>query len=270
MQTIAHVSDLHVGERRSGEALSAIVAALEGAAVDLVLVTGDVTHRGRLGELERFTRAFAPLRERLLVVPGNHDRMGDDAGRWLMPGGRVAVSSRPGMYVVRFDSTAPHNRGLLACHGRLSVADVHAVDSAVGAAPPGALVVLMLHHHLLPLPGDLLVERLASLVGLPNASELERGRELVDRLRGRCELIVHGHRHSAGEVLLPPRSASRPLRILNAGSTPELGRVRLLSASGGHVVAERWLELGVTGGRVAIPMPDLPPRAFAGVAREAA
>jgi metallophosphoesterase superfamily enzyme len=45
-----------------------------------VLVTGDVTHRGRLREWAAFEKAFEPLIEsgRLTAVPGNHDRLGDD------------------------------------------------------------------------------------------------------------------------------------------------------------------------------------------------
>jgi len=170
----------------------------------------------------------------------------------------VAVASHPGVHVVRLDSTAPHNRALLACHGELTARDVEAVEAAVASAPTGALVVLMLHHHLLPLPEDAWFERLASWAGLPNASELRLGHELVERLRGRCELVVHGHRHAAGEVLLPAQPCGRPMRILNAGSTPELGRVRLLSTAGGRVIGERWLELGAPGAGVAPPLWVLP------------
>ena len=52
------------------------------ARVGAVLLTGDVTHRGLAAELLRYERIFAPLLDagRLLAVPGNHDRMGDDAG----------------------------------------------------------------------------------------------------------------------------------------------------------------------------------------------
>jgi len=264
MRTIAHVSDLHLGrDRQTDEAAAGVCESLIAADVDVVLLTGDVTHRGRRAELATFERLFAPLRERIVVVPGNHDRMGDDVAAELMPSGaRVAVESRPGLHLVRLDSTAPHNRALLACHGELSAADIAAVDSAVGAAPPGTLVALMLHHHLLPLPEDHLGERLASLLGLPNAAELTHGRGLLERLRGRCDLVVHGHRHAAGEVVLVERGA-RPLRVMNAGSTPELGRARLLTHAAGRIVSERWLELERAPGRRSLrpAAPELQPRA---------
>jgi hypothetical protein len=177
-----------------------------------------------------------------VVVPGNHDRLGDDVGDRLRAGARVQVERRPGLHVVRLDSTAPHNRFLIDSHGELSDADVAAVDSAVGAAPSETLVVLLLHHHLLPLPTETLSERLAALLGWPNAAELGRGRELLRRLHGRADVVAHGHRHVPSEVTLLPRGG-RALRVLNAGCTPELGAARVLAHARGRVVSERWLEL---------------------------
>ncbi len=235
------MSDLHLGRDRETDAATArLVGALVEQGVDAVLVTGDVTGRGRRAELAAFDRIFAPLRERVLVVPGNHDRLGEDAGRSLMGDARVRTETLPGLHVVRLDSTAPHNRTLLSCHGALSAGDVAAVDSAVDAAPPSALVVVMLHHHVLPLPADGLAERVANLLGLPNAAELRLGRALLERIRGRCDLVAHGHRHAASELELPVRWG-RPLRVMNAGSTPELGRVRVITHADGRVLGDRWL-----------------------------
>jgi 3',5'-cyclic-AMP phosphodiesterase len=238
---LAHISDLHFGRDAATDAASLRLArTLLAADVDEVLLTGDVTHRGRRSELAAFWRAFGPLEDRLVMVPGNHDRLGEDAAAALMPGARVQVERRRGLHVVRLDSTAAHNRRLLDSHGELTWADIASVQEAVADAAEGALVVLMLHHHLLPLPEDHLGERLASLLGWPNAAELDLGRELTDVLRGRCDLVLHGHRHAAGErVLAAP--GGRPLHVLNAGSTPALGRARLVAHAAGRVVSETWL-----------------------------
>jgi 3',5'-cyclic AMP phosphodiesterase CpdA len=253
-RTLAHVSDLHVGRDAATDRAAARVSeALHAARVDDVLVTGDVTHRGRAAELARFEALFAPLRDRLVVVPGNHDRLGDDVARRMM-GARVEVERRPGLHVVRADSTAPHNRTLIEGHGALSAADVDAIDAAVGAAPPGVLVVLALHHHLLPLPPEGIGERLANLLGWPHAAELARGRELLARVRGRCDVVAHGHRHAASEASLPAHG--RPLRVMNAGSTTDLGRARLLAHAGGRVLAEGWLDLA--GALRGVALPPLP------------
>jgi predicted phosphodiesterase len=240
VRTIAHLSDLHIGKDAANDARAAqLCQALQAAGVDRVLLSGDVTHRGRVEELATFRRLFAPLADRLAVVPGNHDRLGEDAGRWLMAG-RVQVEAWPGLHLVRLDSTAPHNRSLLDAHGELSRRDITAVEQALGEAAPGALVVLMLHHHLHALPEDCFFERLSTLVGWPNASELLLGGVLLRRLAGRCDLVLHGHRHARSELLLSA-GGERPLRVLNAGASPELMQVRILAHAGGRVRGERWL-----------------------------
>ncbi|HEX9050051.1 MAG TPA: metallophosphoesterase [Anaeromyxobacter sp.] len=243
IRTLAHVSDLHLGRSRGMDAAArALGAALREAAVDAVLVTGDLTQRGLLAELRAFEDGFAPLLEqgRVVVVPGNHDRAGEDAGATLMVGSRVGVADLPGLHVVRIDSTAPHNRSLVAAHGLLDGRDLAEVDAALREAPRGALSVAMLHHHVLPLPPDDLGEALSGWLGWPNAAELRRGRDLLAVARGRCDLLLHGHRHVPSEAAPFPRDA-RPLGIANAGCSPELGGARLFLHEDGRVVGTRWL-----------------------------
>lgn len=243
LRTLVHLSDLHIGrDEATDEAARRLARMLAEARVDQVLLTGDVTHRGMATELTRYERIFAPLLEtgRLAAVPGNHDRMGDDAARGLMRGGRVAVTSVPGLHVARIDSTAPHNRSLIDGHGALSSQDVADVRVALEETPPGALPVVMLHHHLLPLPVEDLAEKLATLVGLPCADELPLGEDLLGRILGRCRLVLHGHRHVPAEfrVALP---GAMPMRILNAGSSTMLGRARIIAHVAGEIAWEGWL-----------------------------
>ncbi|MBK9518299.1 MAG: metallophosphoesterase [Anaeromyxobacter sp.] len=241
--TLVHLSDLHLGRGPAeAVALRHMVSAILAARVDQVVVTGDVTDHGRLDELATFRRLTAPIADRLTVVPGNHDRLGEDAGRRLMSG-RVAVERRPGLHLVRLDSTAPHNRRLLDSHGLVTAADLDAVEAALSGAGPRDLVAVLLHHHVHPLPGDDLWERLAGLVGLPWTAELCAGAALLSRLRGRCDLVLHGHRHVPAERLLDP-GAARPLRVANAGCTPALGRARLFVHADGRLTGEGWLTAG--------------------------
>lgn len=243
LRTLAHVSDLHLGrDRRSDAAARAVGSALAAAGVDAVLVTGDVTHRGRAAELRAFEDAFAPLLERgrVVLVPGNHDRAGEDVGATLMVGSRVGVADLPGLHVVRVDSTGPHNRSLIAAHGLLGRRDLVEVDAALRDAPRGALSVVMLHHHVLPLPADDLAERVAGWLGWPNAGELVRGRELLEVARGRCDLVLHGHRHVPGDAAPFPGDA-RPLAVVNAGCSPDLGGARVLLHEDGALRGSFWL-----------------------------
>jgi len=90
---VAHLSDIHVvGERygfriesgrsgpRGNERLGQVFARLSRIHADkplhAVLITGDITDAGRSAEWAEFLDALAPypeLRERLLILPGNHD-----------------------------------------------------------------------------------------------------------------------------------------------------------------------------------------------------
>lgn len=240
LETFAHLSDLHLGAgRAAGHAAHRLCAALLAVRVQRVFITGDVTHRGLLSELAVFRSAFAPLLEqgRVVVVPGNHDRLGDDAARALMGGARVQAQEHGRLFVVRFDSTGPHNRRWLDSHGQLGKADLEDICRAFAAAPAGSLRILLLHHHLLDLTADHLMERVIARLGWPNASELALGRELIVRLQGSCDLVLHGHRHRPAEV------QAGPVRIFNAGCSTGLQACRVFAAAGGALVhAPRWLD----------------------------
>lgn len=246
MRTLAHLSDLHFGHSAANDAACAGLArSLAHAGVDHVVVTGDLTHTGRREQIDAFRRAFAPLAAagRLTVIPGNHDRMGHDVARQLMPGPRVEARLAPGLFLVRVDSTGPHNRSRIAGHGRFDADDLVRCEAALRAAPPDALVVVLVHHHLVPLPEEDVAERIASYLRRPWAAELPRGRRILSALRGRCDLVLHGHRHHPSELILG-RTSARPLGVYNAGATPRLGCVRIFRhANGRPVGAPQWLDV---------------------------
>jgi Icc protein len=214
--------------------------------VDHVVVTGDITHRGRRDELERFRRIFAPwiAEGKLTAVPGNHDCLGDGIDAEIMCGPRVIVKESAGLYLVLVNSTGPHNRSWVKGHGMLTPTDIEDVARTLEAAPAGALVVVMLHHHVLPLPGESVMERLFTWAGWPFADELYTGRSLLDAIAGRCDLILHGHRHHPVTVSLFEEEA-RPLTVCNAGSSTALGGVRVFTHRAGQVMGmPGWLFVG--------------------------
>jgi 3',5'-cyclic AMP phosphodiesterase CpdA len=208
-----------------------------------VLVTGDITHGGRVDEYARFEAVVAPLRRRgaLVAVPGNHDRLGSDVGRFVMGGERVDVVRRDGLYLIRMDSTGPHNRYVFASHGLILDDDLAALERALDAAPEHALVAVAMHHHPLPLPTETMSEHVSDLLGLPFADELAAGRALLRRLAGRCDLLLHGHRHAPREFQLFA-STGRTLHVLNAGASGSMGRARIFAHSAGRRIGPaRWL-----------------------------
>lgn len=248
IRTLAHVSDLHLGAgARSAEMARGIVDTLLATRVDHVVVTGDLTHRGRHSELDAYHGAFAPLiaRGKVTVIPGNHDRLGDDVRERIMNGARVQVTAGEGLHIVRVDSTGPHNRSWLHGHGILTEHDVQDIDAALDQAPPTALRVVIMHHHPLPLPEDSWGERLSTWMGWPFTLELASGAGLLERIRGRCDLVLHGHRHVPSSCAVGRGAHGKPLIVCNAGSSTQLGRVRLFAHRDGELcLAPMWLDVG--------------------------
>ncbi|HZZ85671.1 MAG TPA: metallophosphoesterase [Anaeromyxobacteraceae bacterium] len=267
---LAHISDLHLGRDAVTDAAAArLCASLAAARLDHVVLTGDVTHRGLRAELRTFERLFAPLLEsgRLTVVPGNHDRLGDDVAARLMPGERVRIATSPGVFTVAVDSTVPQDRSLLADHGWLTDTDLDHIDRALDAAPPGALRVLALHHHLLPAPEDGGTDRSLASAGWSHAAEAALGTALIGRLLGWCEVVLHGHRHAAARTVVTGPGGSS-LTLFNAGATTELEQTRILRHRGGRLLAEEWLhsDAAVGGAAASRALAVVPPARDAGLA----
>jgi Icc protein len=209
----AHISDLHIGRSAQNDADAArLCAALLESDVDYVIATGDLTHRGLRREMDLFEKTFAPLADdgRLIAVPGNHDCLGDDVSSAIMSGPRVQSTRYPGLYIVRVNSTGPHNRSWLNGHGSLDDDDLDAIDVALDAAPAGHLVVIALHHHVLPMPEEHAMERLSSWLGFIFTAELPRGRDLLTRVRGRC--AARGGGRAAPDRIAPARGPAGPAR----------------------------------------------------------
>jgi 3',5'-cyclic AMP phosphodiesterase CpdA len=240
MPVLAHLSDLHLGASlRIDVVAGQIVECLERHLVDHVVVTGDVTHSGSRAEYDRFKALFAPLLEadRVTVVPGNHDCGGDDIASELLPDGlRVHGRALRGLYLVSIDSTAPHNRfASFFSHGEVCAHVLECLNRALGRAPRGDLCAILLHHHPVQLPEESFVERFATFMGWPNASELTLGEDLLRLALGRCDLVLHGHRHVPREHQIAAQSP-RPLGIFNAGSSTALGRFRVFRHEAGRLL----------------------------------
>ena len=257
-RTLAHLSDLHIGlSPKTERAAQALCHNLLASDVDHVVVTGDVTHGGRISEMRRFSAVFRPLlvAGKVTVIPGNHDRLRDEAGRSLMAS-RAEAESLDGLYLVKVDSTGPHNRSFLAGHGALDQALVDQVLTLLQRAPQDALCAILIHHHLLPLPVETFVEWFADAMRWPFACELSLGLQLLRGSIGKCDLVLHGHRHVPHQTWFA--GGDRPLSLFNAGSSTELGAYRLFTHVEGRLVgAPSWVDVGWTAKRRPLRRPQV-------------
>jgi len=72
LRAIVHLSDLHFG-RLDRATLPALIAAVDVAKPDVVVVSGDLTQRARRKEFEDARKFLDDLPSPQIVVPGNHD-----------------------------------------------------------------------------------------------------------------------------------------------------------------------------------------------------
>jgi predicted phosphodiesterase len=205
----AALTDVHIGEKGFGPlvkvrerrrapgtepyALRCTRAALAEAAAwgaDAVVVKGDITDKGRPGQLAAVGQLLAGVPVPLEVVPGNHDvaSHASDMRAGLAPFGITVphepwARDLPGIRLVMGLSARPGMKG-----GRIGEDQRRALAELAGAAPGPAFVVL--HHHL---------QRFALPHFYPPGIPAPQGDALLDALAAANPATVvgsgHTHRH---------------------------------------------------------------------------
>jgi 3',5'-cyclic AMP phosphodiesterase CpdA len=185
---ILHVSDLHVGAHGSADAGASLFALVERLRPELIVASGDLTHRGRRDEHDQAAAFLRNLGAAVVAVPGNHDIPYTFPARFSRPWAEferlwettqpVHVSDR--VCLVGINSVLPwrHQSGAVR-DGQLDWA-----VSQLAAAPPGALGIVALHHQLGGAPWRTRKRPVARRDHVLGA--------LVD---AGAELVVSGHTH---------------------------------------------------------------------------
>jgi 3',5'-cyclic AMP phosphodiesterase CpdA len=188
---ILHVSDLHFGagrakrEPRVGEALRELVERLDPA---LVLASGDLTHRGTPRQHDEAAGFLRELGRPLLVVPGNHDVPHTLPGRFTHTWREFErcwettepVHATAALQVVGLNSVRPWRYQ----SGGIRDAQLQLAAERLGAAQPGALGVVALHHQLVNSPWRTRKRPVS-----------RRAHVLARLVEAGAELIVGGHVH---------------------------------------------------------------------------
>ena len=242
-RSIAHLSDLHIGCTPQHSLVAVkICDQINNLNIDEVIVTGDITEHGQSSEYAEFKKIFSILKAKLTIVPGNHDCLRDAVAKEMMESPHADLIQSPDLSIIRINSTGWHNRFVFASHGRIDKWILSEVDRLLKLIPSNHFVVTALHHHPLPLPLEYLSERLSTWLYLPFADELAWGSVLLERLRGRCDLVLHGHRHIPSEMAIS--DSKKILRIYNAGSSTLLGKFRHFIYRDGRLLGKpRWIKI---------------------------
>ena len=188
---ILHVSDLHVGTREDEHVEQAVAALAADVAPDLVVASGDLTHRGRREQHERAHAFLTSLGRPVLAVPGNHDIPYMFPARLTHPwaefdrlwGTTEPTSASPTLHVVGLNSVRP----LRQQGGAIDSGQLERAVERLRESPDGAYRVVVLHHHLIAAPWRAARKRPVS----------HRGRVLRALVSAGADLVLGGHVHQA-------------------------------------------------------------------------
>jgi 3',5'-cyclic AMP phosphodiesterase CpdA len=185
---ILHVSDLHMGKREDGALERALGGLAARLAPDLIVATGDLTHRGRRAQHERAAGLLRSLGPPVVAVPGNHDIPYTFPARFTRPWAEFErlwertepVYQTDGLVLVGLNSVRPwrHQSGGLRSR-RLAWAAERFAE-----APPGALRVAAMHHQMIGAPWRTRKRPVA-----------RRSHVLAALLDAGAELVLSGHTH---------------------------------------------------------------------------
>ena len=170
---------------------AATAALVERVRPDLVVASGDLSHRGRRAQLERAHRFLSSLGPPVLAVPGNHDLPHALPARFVHPwseferlwGTVEPTYASAGLHVVGLNSARPYRHQ----SGALGDDQLRRAAERLGEAADGAYRIVVLHHHLLGSPW-----RAARKRPLARRSTVLRALAAAG-----ADLIVGGHIHQA-------------------------------------------------------------------------
>ena len=240
--SVLHISDLHLRATLPGDVAAAVHDLVTELGPELVIASGDLTHRGRADQLRAVQMLLASLGVPALAVPGNHD-IPYSPLRLVRPwvrfehtfGTTQPVHRSPSLVAVGLNSVRPwrHQGGRLS-HRSLA----HAAQELAGA-PPHALRVVVCHHHLAGAPWR-----------AGRKFPLTHRDAVLNRLGAAgAELVLGGHIHQSSAVepheFLVERDVAHGLPAL--ATSPGLSRPRphrTGEAQGLHVVA--WDDRSLT------------------------
>ena len=187
---VLHLSDLHFGAG-DDDAIERGTQVLVGRfGPDLVIASGDLSHRGRREQLERATAFLRALDRPVVAIPGNHDLPYTFPARFTSSfreferlwGTTEPTYSSPELLVVGLNSVRPWRHQ----SGGIREAQLATVAGRFAAAPDGVFRIAVLHHH---------------LIGAPWRSRKKpvsrRNYVLASLVRAGADLILAGHIHQA-------------------------------------------------------------------------
>jgi 3',5'-cyclic AMP phosphodiesterase CpdA len=185
---VLHLSDLHYGAGNDAAIERGAPVLIERFKPELVIASGDLSHRGRPDQLSRasdFLRALGPP---VLAIPGNHDipytfparftrSFREFERQWQTTEPTYSSST---LHVVGLNSVRPWRHQ----SGGIRNSQLSRAEERLRVAAPGAFQIVVLHHHLLGAPWRSRKKPVA-----------RRNHVLASLVAAGADLILAGHIH---------------------------------------------------------------------------
>jgi 3',5'-cyclic AMP phosphodiesterase CpdA len=219
---IVHLSDPHFGAIDE-TLVDPLLAAIDGLAPSLVVVSGDLTLHARSREFRAAAAFLTAITAPLLVVPGNHDlspyrlfeRFLDPYRPWRRYIGAEWEPFHAGDgFAVAGINTARRMQARLDW-SRGSVRPRHMLSLAerFGDTPSGAVRIVAAHHPMLPW------DEAAIGRPFPPQARAERADEALAMMaRAEVRLVLSGHVHRTYQAFGEPLACGRRTVIVQAGT----------------------------------------------------
>jgi 3',5'-cyclic AMP phosphodiesterase CpdA len=187
---VLHLSDLHFGAGDDEAIERGVPVLIERFAPELVVASGDLSHRGRRDQLERAARFLSALGRPVLAVPGNHDIPYAFPARFSRPFREFErqwqttepTYSSPTLHVIGLNSVRPWRHQ----SGGIRTAQLARAGERIAAGTDGAFRIAVLHHHLIGAPWRSRKRPVA-----------RRNHVLASLVAAGADLILAGHIHQA-------------------------------------------------------------------------
>jgi len=187
---VLHLSDLHFGAGDDEAIERGAPVLIDRFEPELVIASGDLSHRGREDQLANAGRFLGSLGRPVLAIPGNHDIPFSFPARFTRSFAAFErqwdttepTYSSPTLHVIGLNSVRPWRHQ----SGGIRSLQLARAEERLGDAQPGAFQIVVLHHH---------------LVGAPWRSRKKpvarRNHVLAGLVAAGADLILAGHIHQA-------------------------------------------------------------------------
>lgn len=211
MTRLLHLTDLHFGRERT-DLVTPLHEAIHAARPDLVIASGDLTHRARAAQFRRAMNFLDGLGLPFITMPGNHDiPLFNLVARFLAPfggwkrhvGPDLSPRREAGPVLIFSANTADPCRWR---RGRLTDHDLRGIFTGLKGKRDEAVPILACHHPLKEPPGFQRGETRGAATALPGLA------------RDGLQIVLTGHLHHWEIGLGITQSTPQPILMIQTGT----------------------------------------------------